>query len=60
MKQPKSYVPNRTNRSQQNRKKLSPNTSPPSGPTVGPKLPAKNLVMGPDLVSIPTQIRLTE
>ncbi|OMO90739.1 hypothetical protein COLO4_18922 [Corchorus olitorius] len=101
MKQPRSYVPNppnRTNRSQQNRKKRSPNTSPPSRPTVGPKVPAKNLVMGqvtilkrgeelkkpapekpqklekenvvvdlgstnrlgPDPVSVPTQIRLTE
>ncbi|MBA0703530.1 hypothetical protein Golax_015848 [Gossypium laxum] len=38
---------NRTNRSQGNRKKRSPNTSPPSRPTVGrPKAPAKNLVMG--------------
>ncbi|XVF35649.1 hypothetical protein REPUB_Repub18cG0164200 [Reevesia pubescens] len=29
-----------------NRKKLSPNTSPPSRQTVGPKVPAKNMVMG--------------
>ncbi|OMO62214.1 hypothetical protein CCACVL1_22956 [Corchorus capsularis] len=44
MKQPRSYVPNppnRTSRSQQNRKKHSPNTSPPSCLTVGPKFRLK-------------------
>ncbi|KAK6274162.1 hypothetical protein POUND7_011245 [Theobroma cacao] len=48
LKQPKNRVPNpaRTNRAQPNRKKRSPNTSPPSRPTVDPKVPAKNLVMG--------------
>ncbi|XVE97365.1 hypothetical protein REPUB_Repub03eG0013500 [Reevesia pubescens] len=43
MKHPKNPCPN-PNRS--NRKKRSPNTSPPSRPTMGPKVPTKNLVMG--------------
>ncbi|XVE71235.1 hypothetical protein DITRI_Ditri10aG0134500 [Diplodiscus trichospermus] len=37
--------PNRSSRAQSNRKKYSPNTSPPRL-TVAPKVPAKNLVMG--------------
>ena len=38
--------PNRMNRIQPNRKKGSANTSPPSRPTVSPKTPANNLVIG--------------
>ncbi|XP_022730942.1 uncharacterized protein LOC111285654 [Durio zibethinus] len=50
MKHPKNpfpnTYPNRTNRTQPNRKKRSPNTSPPSRPTAGRKVPAQSLVMG--------------
>ncbi|XP_022750304.1 uncharacterized protein LOC111299394 [Durio zibethinus] len=52
MKHPKNACPNpnpnpnRMNRTQPNRKKRTPNTSPTFRPTVGSKSPAKNLVMG--------------